>query len=75
MNLESIKDRNLRAFASTYRSRVLSIMVLPDGNVVDKRQMSIDAGRALLTVAAANLVSATCYATAVVVEICLIFRN
>jgi hypothetical protein len=48
MNLEPIKDRNLRAFASTYRSRVLSIMVLPDGNVVDKRQMSIDAGRALL---------------------------
>jgi hypothetical protein len=50
-------------------------MVLLDGNVVDKRQMSIDAGRALLTVAAANLVSATCYAKAVVVEICLIFRN
>ena len=50
-------------------------MVLLDGNVVDKRQMSIDAGRALLTVAAANLVSATFYATAVVVEICLIFRN
>ena len=75
MNLESIKDSNLRAFTSTYRSRVLSIMVLPNGNVVDKRQMSIDAVRALLTVAAANLVSATCYATAVVVEICLIFRN
>ncbi|MCP1908823.1 hypothetical protein ACVMDN_001605 [Bradyrhizobium sp. USDA 4510] len=53
MNLESIKDRNLRAFASTYRNRVLSIMVLPDGNVVDKRQMSISAGRALLIVAAA----------------------
>ena len=53
MNLESIKDRNLRAFASTYRSRVLSIMVLPDGNVVDKRQMSINAGRTLLIVAAA----------------------
>lgn len=49
MNLESINDRNLRAFASTYRSRVLSIMVLPDRNVVDKRQMSISAGRALLT--------------------------
>jgi hypothetical protein len=64
-------------FASVrvYRGRVLSIMVLLDGNVVDKHQMSIDAGRAVLTVAAANLVSATCYATAVVVEICLIFRN
>lgn len=50
-------------------------MVLLDENVVDKRQMFIDAGRALLTVAAANLVSATCYATTVVVEICLIFHN
>jgi hypothetical protein len=34
-------------------------MVLLDGNVVDKHQMSIDAGRALPTVAAAILVSAT----------------
>jgi hypothetical protein len=50
-------------------------MVLPNGNVVDKRQMSIDAGRALLIVAAAIWVAATFYATALVVGICLIFRN
>jgi hypothetical protein len=45
-------------------------MVLLDGNVVDKYQMSIDAGRALPTVAVAIVVFATFYAAAVVVEIC-----
>jgi hypothetical protein len=42
-------------------------MVLLDVFVVDKHQMSVDAGRASPTVAAAILVSATSYATAVVV--------
>jgi hypothetical protein len=69
MGLGSIKGHKFSS-VRVYRRRVFSIMVLLDGNVVDKYQMSIDAGRALPTVAVAILVSATFYATAVVVEIC-----
>jgi hypothetical protein len=42
MSLESIKARNLRAFTSTYRSRVVSILIFTNGAVVDRHQMSID---------------------------------
>jgi hypothetical protein len=48
---------------------------IADGDVVDRHQMSIDAGRAVLFVACGISTGATFHAKAVVVGILLIFRN
>lgn len=77
MSLESIKARNLRAFASTYRSRVVSILILPTVlSLTGIKCPSIErAVIFVLFVTGGMYAAATFHAKAVVLGICLIFRN
>jgi hypothetical protein len=68
VSLQSIEARNLRTFASTPQSSSQHHSIA-DGDVVDRYQMSIDAGRAVLIVARGISTAATFHAKAVVVLI------
>jgi hypothetical protein len=71
VSLESIGARNLRTFASTPQSSSQHHSIA-DGDVVDRHQMSIDAGRAVLIVTRSISTAPTSHAKAAVVGIFLI---